>query len=265
MTNASRIAGTMAAVIVCLPIWAASQSTAAPPKLAAEDQKTLEQFLGKGIVGNPVDDKPIDDAVKTSGLSLGSCDYHVTGGDHKGGSQQWVIDHPKGQPDTSWRATHSHEWVMFLNTPDDGNVYLASEIDYHQGVITKYSPAIPLLVKGMKSGDNHRMKTAIKVFDVKHTDHLEHKGSMNITVTHLGNHQITVPAGKYEAAILKYDFEGKVGPAKVQDTLYRCFAEGVGVVARVEQKNISAAFFYHDTTKMGMVLAGTKETPKKSK
>ena len=57
----------------------------------------------------------------------------------------------------------------------------------------------------------------MKAFDLAQPDHLEHKGHLDLTYTHLGVYRVTVPAGSYEAAIFKWSYQGKIGPAKVDD------------------------------------------------
>jgi hypothetical protein len=63
-----------------------------------------------------------------------------------------------------------------------------------------------------------------------------------------------VPAGTYDAALLKWDYEGSVGPASVSDTQYRLIAKDIGIVASIEKKKISAMLFYHDDSNTGRVL-----------
>ena len=57
-------------------------------------------------------------------------------------------------------------------------------------------------------------------------------------MSYLGAFKVTVPAGTYDAALIKWDYKGEVGPASIEDTQYRFMAEGVGVVAMVDKKNI---------------------------
>jgi hypothetical protein len=67
-----------------------------------------------------------------------------------------------------------------------------------------------------------------------------------------------VPAGQYDALLFKRHYKGKVGPAKVDDAVYRFFVPGVGPVAFIEFKHISAALIYRDTEKYGIVLTAHK-------
>ena len=67
--------------------------------------------------------------------------------------------------------------------------------------------------------------------------------------------QIKTPAGSYDAALIRWTYKGKVGPAKIEDSQYRFFAENVGMVASVDKPEISALLVYQDHTKFGKLLA----------
>jgi hypothetical protein len=56
------------------------------------------------------------------------------------------------------------------------------------------------------------------------------------------------------AYFLRRGPEGDISIISEQDTQYRFLVEGVGVVAMIDKKNISALLFYHDNSKFGKVL-----------
>ena len=82
----------------------------------------------------------------------------------------------------------------------------------------------------------------------------EHSGNLELTYTYVGAYRITVPAGTFDASLFKWHYKGKVGPASIDDAIYRFFAPGVGPVARIELKHISAFIIYSDNEKRGTVL-----------
>jgi len=139
-----------------------------------------------------------------------------------------------------------------------GSISVGSEQDADQGVITRFSPPEPFYFGGMKQGDSKQTKIEVKVYDLSDPKDVTHSGSLDLTYSYIGAYEVTVPAGKFEAALIKWDYKGKVGPASIEDTQYRFLAEGAGVVAMVEKKNISAVLIYHDRSKYGKVLVGKK-------
>jgi hypothetical protein len=92
------------------------------------------------------------------------------------------------------------------------------------------------------------------VADLSDPDVQTHSGSLDIQYTYLGAYRLQVPAGTFDAVLIKTTLTGKVGPANIQDTIYRFYAKTVGPVAVVETDDISALFVYHERTRTGKVL-----------
>lgn len=102
------------------------------------------------------------------------------------------------------------------------------------------TPANPFLLKGMKPGEARPFSQTVSVNHLDDPADQEYSGSLNGTYTYLGTYQVTVPAGTYEAVLLRLRCEGKVGPAQTQDRAYSLFAPGVGVVAMISQEDVTA-------------------------
>ena len=94
----------------------------------------------------------------------------------------------------------------------------------------------------------------VNVYDISDPSTVTHTGSLTLTVTYLGRYQVTVPAGTYPAALIKWQYNGQVGPATVSDVEYRFFADGVGPVAAIDKQSVSAFLVYNKDTKFGKVL-----------
>ena len=88
---------------------------------------------------------------------------------------------------------------------------------------------------------------------------MTHTGSLALTVSYLGRYQVTVPAGTYPAALIKWQYNGQVGPATVSDVEYRFFADGVGPVAVIDKQSVSAFLVYNNNTKFGKVLSAKSQ------
>lgn len=94
----------------------------------------------------------------------------------------------------------------------------------------------------------------MKVYDLSHPDHLEHTGKLDLAYSYLGAYQVSVPAGSYSAALIKWSYRGKVWLANVEDTQYRFVAPDIGIVASLDKEDISALLVYQDHAKTGLVL-----------
>jgi hypothetical protein len=228
-------------------------ATAAPIALPDADRTALEQLLGKDVIGAAVEGKPLTPA--DIPLQEGSWTYKVVGGKNKGGTETDALSQLKRDPSgASWKIATGAKDLAFIQRTDASDTAILSEQDTDQGVITRFSPAEPILINGMKPGDSKKLTIAVKVYDLSSPDEVSHTGSLNLTYRYVGAYKVTVPAGSYDAALLKWDYDGSVGPASVKDTQYRFVAKDVGIVASIDKKKISAVLFYHDNSNTGKVL-----------
>jgi hypothetical protein len=144
---------------------------------------------------------------------------------------------------------------VFIKQTEDGSLTFVTEENTDQGVLTRYEPAEPGLLTGLAPGDSKAFTVAVKVYDLSSPQDLAHEGKLDVTYSYLGAYKVTTPAGSYDAALIKWSYQGKVGPAKVDDTQYRFFADNVGMVASVDKLDVSAFLVYQDHTKFGKLLA----------
>jgi hypothetical protein len=227
--------------------------------LSQGDRKAIESYLGKGVVGKAVAAPVIDDAGKVYGLRAGTWTGKISSGKHSGKSGTWSLGPSKSAGSSgSWRGAMGDSQVIFLTKTDEGHVVAVSDIEHAHGVLTRFTPPEPRVEKGMKPGDSSKVNIDIKVFDAKNPKHLEHKGKLDLTYTYVGAYKTTVPAGTFDALLFKWHYKGKVGPASIDNAIYRFFAPGVGPVAFIEFKHISAVLVYQDTEKWGWVLTEHK-------
>ena len=248
-------------LVLGLPRHAAAQQGAAIP-LPDEDRKALDTYLGAGVVGKAVAGKPLTEPLKWAPLENSTAHYQMTSGDQKG----QLVDHkfsglerdPSG---ATWKVEIGKTDLLYMRKTESGDVEFMSHPELDTGLNTAYQPPAPLLVKGMKPGETVKKHFDVKVYYLNEPDKIKHSGSLDLALTYVGAYEVTTPAGKFEAALIKSDYTGKVGPAKVDDVQYRLFVEGVGVVAMIEDKSVSAFLVYNDYTKIGKVLA---EIPKQA-
>lgn len=242
------------ALILGVPRGAGAQQ-GAPIPLPDEDRKALEKYLGAGVVGKAVAAKPLTDPLKWVPLENTTWSYRMISGDQKG----QIVDHkfsrlerdPSG---ATWKVEIGNTDILFMRKTDSNDVEFVSHPELDTGLVTAYQPPAPLLVHDMKPGQSRKKQFDVKVYYMNEPEKVKHSGSLELTLTYVGAYEVTTPAGKFEAALIKSDYKGKVGPAKVDDVQYRLFVEGVGVVAMIEDKSVSAYLLYKDYTKIGKVL-----------
>ncbi|MDG4576382.1 MAG: hypothetical protein P9C36_08745 [Defluviicoccus sp.] len=234
--------------LISSPEGARAQGVGAVVPLPADMRAAGEKYL-PGVIGDPVPAFTIDPSLAT--LSAGTRTYAVVSGNTDNNTEQHKItasDKP-GQ----WRYTVGNRTV-FLHEAKGESLSIVSEQDNDKGVLTRYSPAQPLLIAGMNAGDEKTMTLKVNVYDLDDPDDLEHSGTLDLTLTYVGAYKVTVPAGTFDAAMLRWTYKGKVGPASVDDIQVRFIAKDVGMVAAAEKLDVAAFLVYNDNSKVGKVL-----------
>lgn len=225
-------------------------------QLPADDQKEIEAQLGAGVVGAALPSAPLDDISSYFALEERELIFQVTAGKHAGTKQTLSVTkgkRPGGNP--AWRFQLSPTLAGYLNQTPSGDLMMPSIADSGEGVIVITTPANPFLLKGMKPGESKGFSQTVAVNYLDDPSKQDYSGSLDGTYTYVGTYQVTVPAGSYQAVLLKMDVEGKVGPAHTEDTAYYFFAPGAGVVAMISQEDVEAFYVIHIDTTTGKVLA----------
>ena len=220
-----------------------------------ENDREALTILGEGVVGKALPARPIKNTAGLMPLREGKWTYQITAGNREGTQQTASISrtHRKNEP-ILWHRTIKGDYTEFFSVQSNGAVNLASEMDLKQGVITHYDPMFPVMFDGMGPGDKSQVETEIKVYDLHDPAFLKYSGHLTVTHTYVGAYEVTVPAGKYSARLIKSSYVGKVGPAHVVDGSYVFYAENVGMVASVERMHVTAFLFYDKHTKTPKVL-----------
>jgi hypothetical protein len=244
--------GAMAVALSCAVLGGLASALAAA-ELSEDDQKIIGELLGPDVLGAAVTAEPLTE--KHAGLQDGTWTYQIVSGKNKGKSEQHVFKQMKRDASGgSWRYAAGPKDLLFLRAGEDGSLLVISEHDTDEGVVVKYSPGDLLVVNNLKAGESKKSKIDVKVYDLTDTDDVKHSGSLDLTFDYLGAYKVTVPAGTYDAALIKWTFKGDIGVASIEDTQYRFVAPDVGIVASIDKKDISALLVYQDHSKTGMVL-----------
>ena len=228
-------------------------------ELPVEARREIAKFLGKDVVGNAVAARVIDDPVRYAGLSenhtLKCKIVHGAAAGELFDANVSQLDRQDSQ--TGWRMDIGPK-SWFGEIDANGNLIQYSSHDKEKGVISRFSPPHPILTRGMRPGDSTKTHIEVTVFDLARPDKEKHAGYLDLTHEYVGAFEVTVPAGTFEAALISWAYTGKVGPANISDEQYFFYAEGVGPVAWIQRKDISAMLVYRDTLKEAGVLLERK-------
>jgi hypothetical protein len=235
-------------------------SRAGAQGLSADETAAVNNLLGPGVLGAALPANPIANPATLLPLSPGTWAFQFTGGPNQGSTQTDTLQaNPQPGPGSQWQYTAGQSTIYVFGTAADGSIVSPSEQDLSQGVVTRYTPSRPVLLPGMQPGVPQATTLQVNVYNIGDPSTVTHTGSLTLTVTYLGRYQITVPAGTYQAALIKWQSNGQVGPATVSDIEYRFFADGVGPVAAIDKQDVSAFLVYNNSTKFGKVLTARSQ------
>jgi hypothetical protein len=229
--------------------------------LSEEDRRTLNEYLGNGVVGDPapapVLSHGLNDLISLAdGLKW---KMRVTSGTAHGREQfgsGGLLNRRDGG--TGFRFdTGDGRNVLFGQLDKDGNLNCFASQDNQEGVISRFSPAQPIFLANMTPGEARHISSKISVSDLSRPGVESHSGKLEIEFTYLGACRLKVPAGTIDSVLFKTHLSGNVGPASVDDTIYRFFAKNCGPVAVVETNDVSAFLLYNEKTRVGKVLVET--------
>ena len=237
-----------------LLIWLlALQLTLADEVLTEEERHLLDQELGLGVVGNfngPGETEPM----ALLAPNLREKIFKVSENEEHTKEETHVLIPNSKRKNTRWEYRLNQNESQELSLEANGNLVIMGAIDKSEGVSTRFAPAKLYIQAQMDPGQSAHSQYSLLVYDLENPKDLKHSGSMEVTVTDLGAYEIQVPAGQYEATLIRSVAQGAVGPAKLVDTQYRFFAENIGLVASFEMREVSALMLYQKTSKTSRVL-----------
>jgi hypothetical protein len=246
------------AVAAGLPRLAAAEDAGPVLQLSPADRKELDALLGKGVVGAAVPSAPIAAPEALLSAIASNLSYRVIEDGKATTEQHRLSPADPSQSAKGWQYAAGPDTTLIIEAAADGSLAVVAEYDREQDVISRFTPGEPLLIGGLKPGESRRVSMKVEVVDIDDPTDVEHRGTLDVTQTHLGTYRVTVPAGSFEAPLLKWAYKGEIGPASVETTQYRFIDEKTGMIAMIEWRNISALLVYHDKSRRGKLLEKTE-------
>jgi hypothetical protein len=245
------------ALCLAIPLDVLHAATVGPDlTLPDADRLAIETNLGTGRLGPPVPATPIDNPSDWFPGKPGTQHFQVIQGSDSGTPQavEWI---PAPTNPSMGRYQFGHDEVLLLRTERDGSMTIEGVEDIQAQSITRYDPPEPFLLRGLSPGDSSQARMSVKVFSSQDPKEITHQGELQVAYEYLGAFRLSLPAGTFDALVTKSTFIGKVGPAKIQDIQYRFFAPHVGLVATIENRQVSALLVYQSNTSITKVLSQT--------
>jgi hypothetical protein len=225
--------------------------------LPAADQQQLTAHLGAGVVGAALPSEQLVDGPSYFPLAEKAALFRVTSGSNSGTTQNLSLKQahrPTGAP--AWRFQFTPTLAGFINSTPNGDLIMPAVSDTDKGVIVVTTPANPFVLAGLQPGESRSYSQTVSVNYLDDPTKKDWGGSLQATYTYVGTYRVTVPAGAFNAILIRFAYRGKVGPADVVYTAWYFFARGTGLVAMVNLEDVTAFWIINIDTTTGKVLAG---------
>lgn len=229
--------------------------------LPQTDRALLEQYFGQDVIGEPIAATTIDEPTRYISLEKSRTHWMKrVHGDNVGQTTKVEVAIVERAGRKAWRLSTPTE-VLYGELDQSGSIVQHSSKDLTQSVLSRYTPAEPILTNGLTPGQSVKSTIQVGVYDLTNTADETHSGSLNLTYSYVGAYKVTVPAGTFDTILIRWEYDGKIGPASVNDSQYWFLAKGVGAVATLSRQDVSAFLFYNKNTKAADVLVRSSDHP----
>ena len=243
-------------LMLTISFGAAAQSAGPIIPLSDADRGQLDTLLGTGVVGEALPSAPLEDTASYLPRLGRTLTYQVvTQGKKPTIEIHEIAETTDAAFKPGWHYAIGDTGEMYIQRDPAGRAVTNAEKDLDKKVLSRFIPGDPLVLTGLRPGQSVRSSHKVEVYGLSNLNVISHSGSLDVTYSHLGTFRVTVPAGTFDAALVKWSYSGKIGPANIKDSQYRFFAPNVGMVAMIQIRSISALLIYNDHTKRGKLLA----------
>ena len=223
--------------------------------LAPADQKQIEALLGTKVILSALPARPLLPATGYMPQNAHQMTFTVQEKGKKPHTETHVItaaDREKDGGDQQYEIK-SVERMVFDDLGQDKVV--TREYDYDRSVVSTFTPGEPLILAGLRPGESRSSQIDVTVADIDKPTKIDFRGNLDVTYTNLGRFKVHVPAGDYDADLVRWTYTGDIGPASIETAQYRFIAENAGMVAMVQWRSISAVLIYHEKSRVGKMLS----------
>ena len=223
--------------------------------LSDADRAQLDALLGKEVVGEALPSVPLGSVDTYLPPQVRTASYRVITQGEKASTETHKSEETADADfKPGWHYTIAGVQEAYFQRDAAGNVYTAAEKDLDNKVLSRFTPGDPLITPGLQAGQSVKSSHKVEVYNLSNLKKVAHSGSLDVVYTYVGTYRVTVPAGSYDAALVRWDYSGKIGPATIKDSQYRFVAPGAGMVAMIQIRSITAMLIYNDHTKRGKLL-----------
>jgi hypothetical protein len=253
-------------MIALCAMAAASGLQADSKKLLDATDHALLARLGDNVLGKPI--PPIDPAalVRAAMRSSPSQFLMIDGpdkGQHVSVSMHDDVTLPTGEKPIAGQ-------VWSLDVPQVMRQYIIKDKGGLRAplIVLKpgdygmsYNPPEPMLLVEVAEGDSKSFEMDVRVLPVKDSTETKYQGRIRTTYTNKGSYRMTTPAGAFDGMVVRCDYQGKVGPATMNDSDLRIYSPEVGLLAIVTHNRLHAMLLVNRDKHIALLLAKDPRVP----
>ena len=236
----------VAVAAVFVQLAAGSPASPQPTDRLDTIDRELIARLGDGIIGEPIE--PIDPEKLVAAMARPhSAEFRVIEGPQKGKTVQLSVRKEDGGSHANASGL-TPSWVLEVpgviteHLVEDAEGLSASTLVIGtSGMSSTYRPPEPMLLRGIAAGKSKSYVMDVRVHPLAHPEQTKYKGQIRTTYSNRGSYRIQTPAGAFNGTVVRSDYQGKLGPATMNDVDIRIYSPTVGLIAIVTHNRLHAA------------------------
>lgn len=150
---------------------------------------------------------------------------------------------PVGGADGGWMFAANGSFFAHLRQDADGSIVEPTLASHDLGLLLRLNPPEPLLLTEAKPNEDITRKVRVRIYDMHEPAVLAHSGDRHLTYTDMGIWRVKVPAGIWNAKLVRVRAENIIAGETFQSVRYIFFVRDVGVVAMVDTKSFTHAVY----------------------
>jgi len=244
----------LAGLLAAARLRAEFEAPGSPPPLPSEAREALSP-LGDGVVGEALPAPPITDPSRLRHLRAGVWKYRILQGKRDGGIETVRVDvEGEEAAGEAVKVVYDSGEVQHLVVTYDHEVEKLSQLDAGSKRLVVYRPGL-VLEPRMRVGERKRVQSDLSTHRGASSGKVEYRGKLDYTITYVGAYRVTTPAGRFDARLLRHEYEMTIGPATAHYRSYGFYVDDVGLVAEVSEEKITALLLYRRSDRSARVLA----------
>ncbi|MEE2681040.1 MAG: hypothetical protein VX641_01585 [Planctomycetota bacterium] len=224
-----------------------------------EDLTAVLNTFGPGAITQTSDAAKPETVAEFIASDFGKRTFSIVSGDQSGGTLIFEVEEKPG--DQGVRFVHIGDGDIATIQLVKSDVYRSQQVDSDSNSVAIFEPAEPVFLASQGFDTAVESEISVKVSPVSDPTQVVHQGNLKCSYEVLGAFRVNAPAGNFDTICVRTRYQGKVGPADVDDSRYIFYAKKYGPVAIRTFSHVEAMIFYNKTKQRSLLLASYQLVP----